>query len=128
MAGEEISRATRDLIDAHIASMDHVQALLYVREQTDPPLASEVAAGIGLDDKVVGAALRELVAGGLLVEEAGSGRYRYAPRPDAEERAVEELATLYQTRPVTLVRALYDRPSIALRSFADAFRLRKPGA
>jgi hypothetical protein len=31
---------------------------------------------------------------------------------------------MYNQRPVTLVRALYSRPSRPLQSFADAFRLR----
>ena len=125
---DEISRAARALIDAHIVSMDHVQALLYLREQGRAVHATEIATAIGLDAKVVAAALRDLAHGGMLVEEPGTACYRYQPQPEAEERAVEELSTLYHTRPVTLVRALYDRPSIALRSFADAFRLRKPGA
>jgi hypothetical protein len=32
---------------------------------------------------------------------------------------------MYNSRPVTLVRAIYDRPASAARSFADAFRVRK---
>ena len=51
-------------------------------------------------------------------------RYRYEPATPALRRAVELLAIAYNERPVTLVRAIYDRPS-AIQSFADAFRIRK---
>jgi hypothetical protein len=35
------------------------------------------------------------------------------------------LAEMYHTRPVTLVRAIYERPARAVQSFANAFRLRE---
>jgi hypothetical protein len=37
--------------------------------------------------------------------------------------ALASLAVMYKQKPVTLIRAIYERPSSA-ESFADAFRLR----
>jgi len=37
---------------------------------------------------------------------------------------VDALADLYHTKPVSLVRAIYDRPARAAQTFADAFRIR----
>jgi hypothetical protein len=61
----------------------------------------------------------------------GPDAYRYAPADDAARRAVDALAEMYQTKPVTLIRAIYSRPATptkpatAVQSFADAFRLRR---
>ncbi|MEO5815589.1 MAG: hypothetical protein ABIT20_09950 [Gemmatimonadaceae bacterium] len=75
-----------------------------------------------LQSNVAGGVLADLTASHLL-QRSGTD-YSYAP--DAGTRAlVDELAELYNSKPVTLVRAIYDRPASAARSFADAFRIRK---
>jgi hypothetical protein len=75
--------------------------------------------------KGAGRALAHLLAVGLVERDAASGvGYRYAPATPALHRAVGMLLQMYNQRPVTLVRALYARPSTAVQSFADAFRLR----
>ncbi|MEO6879116.1 MAG: hypothetical protein ABI205_11595, partial [Gemmatimonadaceae bacterium] len=49
--------------------------------------------------------------------------YRYKGG-SADREALEALSLMYETRPVTLVRAIYARPT-PVKSFADAFRFRK---
>ena len=117
----------RALIDRHLPSMDHVQVLLHLHRVREGGHAEDVARAVELQTPVVAAALRDLASSGLLEQEPESGRYRLRLPDPAETLALEELDALYNTRPVTLVRALYDRPATALRSFSDAFRLRKPG-
>jgi hypothetical protein len=39
---------------------------------------------------------------------------------------VLSLQDIYDRRPVTLIKALYERPPAAVRAFADAFRFRAP--
>jgi hypothetical protein len=66
--------------------------------------------------------LEELRQRGLLT---GDGK-SYAFTPDEGlASAVAQLAEMYNTKPVTLVRAMYDRPSHVIRQFADAFKLRR---
>ena len=61
-----------------------------------------------------------LRAAGLLDE-----ALRYAPASEELRRHVATLATAYDERPVTLVRLIYALRDDKIRSFADAFRLRK---
>jgi len=105
--------------------MDHVALLLALREQPEIAHASaSLADRVRLDRSVADRVLQDLVASRLARQEGDTFIYAAAPqvRP-----VVDELAEMNRTRPVTLVRAIYDRPSRAALSFADAFRLRKPG-
>ena len=64
--------------------------------------------------------LAGLRAAGLLDEAS-----RYAPSSEELRRHVATLAQAYDRRPVTLVRLIYALRDSKIRSFADAFRLRK---
>lgn len=70
------------------------------------------------------ASLGRLVASELLDCNAETGEYAYAPRDARTRNAVALLGAAYNERPVTLVRLIYSRPSMA-QTFADAFRLKK---
>lgn len=73
------------------------------------------------------AARRQLVlfeAHGLVSSEAGE-HYRYSPATPALDAAVRALTKVYNERPVTLVRMIYAPKDEKIRSFADAFRLKK---
>ena len=52
--------------------------------------------------------------------------YRYSPATPALDAAVRALTKVYNERPVTLVRMIYAPKDEKIRSFADAFRLKKP--
>lgn len=126
MADGDVSPSTLALINQHLPTMDHVQTLLHLRTTPDGSYAHDLAAVLGLDAAKVSRALDDLVSAGLAAREPGTGLYRWIPHADAAAGAVAGLELLYRTRPVTLVRLIYDRPPAALRSFADAFRLRGP--
>lgn len=51
--------------------------------------------------------------------------YQYRPVNEALQAHVERLAKAYEERPVTLIRILYALRDGKIRSFADAFRVRK---
>jgi len=58
----------------------------------------------------------------LIIETEGS--YRYGPSDEMEPR-IGELAHAYNEKPVTLIRAIYQIADDRIRSFAEAFDLRK---
>lgn len=125
MAAADPSPELQLLLAHHIASMDHVALLLALGDAPDEALRSaDLAATTRVAPDVAERVLRELAASRLAHRDRDT--YRYAPAPDVRA-AVDELIDMYRTRPVTLVRAIYDRPARAAQSFADAFRLRKPG-
>ena len=51
--------------------------------------------------------------------------YRYRPSSPELAAHVATLAQAYEQRPVTLIRLIYALRDTRIRSFADAFRLRK---
>ena len=54
-----------------------------------------------------------------------SGAYRYQPASTDLDRHARTLDRLYRERPVTLIRVIYGLRDSSIRSFADAFRLRR---
>lgn len=123
MSDTEVSGELQDLIANHTPTMDHVAILLDLRTvPAEGHAVAEIAARTRLERTVAERALRDLTASQIVAREGDT--YRYAPAAGLRE-TVEHLAEMYRTKPVTLVRAIYDRPARAAQSFADAFRLRK---
>jgi hypothetical protein len=123
MAPADFPADVRALIDRHLISMDYVEVLLRLRRDGERAWRSEeLASELRIEAARAAQALHDLAAAGLA--RAAGNRYLYAPRSDSDRKAVDGLAVMYNERPVTLVRAIYDRPARALRSFSDAFRIR----
>lgn len=120
---QEVLRLIRDRLD----NLEQVEVLVMLHGASQERLtADEVAARLLLEPAVAYRALASLVGRGLLAaDDAHPRRFWFAP--EAELRpVVEQLVTVYNTRPVTLIRLLYDRTQLS--ALADAFRIRKPGS
>ena len=127
MADNALPVEVRQLIARHLATMEQVDVLLLLaRAGGQWRTTEEIRSELRLDEKGVTArTFDELRVAGLIEQDGGVPvRYRYAPSDARDRAAVELLALAYNERPVTLVRAIYARPTPA-QSFADAFRLRK---
>ena len=125
MTAPEMPAELAELLARHMSSMDHVALLLASHETAAVPASMEaLAQQARIQPAVAERVLRDLVAARLLRREGEL--YHYAPAAESRE-GVEALAEMNRTKPVTLIRAVYDRPARAAQSFADAFRLRKPG-
>jgi hypothetical protein len=61
---------------------------------------------------------------GFLVQEQESV-YRYEPQRPELEQGLSALAKEYQERRVAVIEAIYSRPPDPVRTFADAFKLRR---
>jgi hypothetical protein len=90
-------------------------------------LPSDAAKQLGVDSELTARRLADLVNSALAVKEGPPGleRYRYQPSGLPLRQAVEQLVEAYRTRPVSLIRVVYERPPESAQRFADAFRLRK---
>lgn len=110
----------RRLIDGALASMDHVEVLFRIAEQGDAS-AESLARHAHIEPSQLAKVLEDLKRAKLIANDGASYFVTQSPRDRA---AVEELAAAYNARPMTLIRAVYARRS-PLRSFADAFRLRR---
>lgn len=126
MAEPEISRELRELIDRHLRSIDEVEVLLCLYHLRGEGLTAQaVAAKCNKPEADVTEDLRELTDSGFLLLDRYENTYSYSVRnPDVND-VVEQLAHLYNERPTALIHALYERPSTSVRSFAEAFRIRR---
>ena len=115
-----LPEGVRSLIETALVSMDHVEVLFRV-SRGDGVTAEWLAQDAHIEPTVLAKVLRDLEHSRLVAREGTS--YRVSQNP--EQRAtVEEFAATYNARPVTVIRAVYARPS-PLSSFAEAFRLRR---
>lgn len=109
--------------------MEQAEVLLALSRKSGAVRASEIAAELRISETSVVTAMDHFVQCNLATRDKTSlSSYTFAPGNPELAEAVRSLDTAYNTRPVTLVKAIYARPSAAVQSFADAFRLRKPGA
>lgn len=127
MADNALPAEVRQLIARHLATMEQVDVLLLLARTPEQWRTGEqIRTDLRIDEQGVAArTFSELSAAGLIETDGATPPcYRYAPSNARDKAAVELLALAYNERPVTLVRAIYARPTPA-QSFADAFRLRK---
>lgn len=109
-------------------SLDAVGLLLALARSTDRAwTVAELAQA--LRPAVVGeSTVREYMSGFAscgLVEKRPDGRFSYPRPPPATAALVAALEKAYNERPVSLVRLIYALRDKKIRSFADAFKLRK---
>lgn len=130
MTQPELPYEVRALLHRALPSMVHVEALLLLAKSPSESFQPhDVAGKIGSTPDVTANALSELVVVKLAETAPGSAptAYRFAATDVATANAVATLQEMYDRRPVTLVKAVYDRPPSAVKAFADAFRVRPKG-
>jgi len=103
-------------LQANVPSVQAAELLLQ--------LAADPAAALRPKDAAEAKILQSFHAAGLAMA-AVDQTYQYRPVNEALQAHVETLAKAYEERPVTLIRILYALRDSKIRSFADAFRLRK---
>ena len=109
----------RRLIRVHLDTMSHVDALAALVRAPQGLTADQLARDAYMSASVATACLADLVDSGLAVAEGGAeggaeALYRYAPATQEDQRAVEALLLWRTTRPVSLVRFMYERPTESL--------------
>ncbi|MBF5043540.1 hypothetical protein FGE12_14175 [Aggregicoccus sp. 17bor-14] len=114
-------------IESHIDSIEKLEVLLLLRAQ---PGRTWTSAGVAQELRIMEASatgrMEDLCARGLLACEGGApATYRFAPASSEDAQAVTELAASYSTRRVSVISFIFSRPADRLKSFANAFRLKK---
>ena len=122
------------LLHRSLPSMVHIELLLLLA-RTTPQAATRYALAqeVRSSPALVAAALEELEGSRLVRTVPGTDptEHRFDDSDPAAVRAVAALQEEYDRRPVTLIKALYSRPTPApapspMQAFADAFRIRSP--
>jgi hypothetical protein len=105
-----ISEETRRILATGVSSMDHVDLLFHLRD--DVATGAELAAATRFPEAVVEVLLAELEAAGLVLRRDD----RWSLTESARDRsAIDEVLVMYNSRPVTLVRAIYARDRVSRR-------------
>ena len=122
MAEARFPEEVRALVQHHVATMLHLDALLLLAATPGTLSAAEVAVAVGADADAAERAIRDLAASRLVVVEGeGDGaRFHFAPADAALRRTAELLRETYRCFPVQVVRAVYERPTDPAQPPADA--------
>ena len=130
MSQGELPYEVRALLHRALPSMVHVEAVLLLAKSPSESFRPDaVAPRIGATTETVAAALGDLVTAKLAEQtpDRTPPEFRFAATDVSMVNAVATLQEMYDRRPVTLVKAVYDRPPNAAKAFADAFRVRPKG-
>jgi hypothetical protein len=119
----EVTDDAKGLIAQHIHSVEQLEVLLLLRAAPEKEwTAVEVARALVSQPESAEQRLADLAGRELIVH--GDDRYRYdASRPS--DKAVNDLAEAWATRRTTVIGLVFSKPSDAVTSFSDAFRIRR---
>jgi hypothetical protein len=128
MDDSAFSEAFLAFIHAAIPSVSAAELLILIHSKpgrwwTIAELRSELPADVNMTESGISACLDALKPHGV-IEFDGQKRVRYAAAEPVDTQ-VRTLARAYNERPVTLIRMIYALRDTSIRSFADAFKIRK---
>lgn len=128
MDDAQFSDAFCRFLQASVPSVDAAELLLLLARKPERWWsAAELVAALSPAPLAEADAARQLeafAAAGLVARRADQ-RAQYRPADDVLAAHVTTLAQAYGERPVTLIRVIYALRDGKIRSFADAFRLRR---
>ncbi|MCY1073534.1 hypothetical protein [Archangium lansingense] len=126
MRAGDLPEEVRRFITDHIDSVEQLEILLLLHQHPERSWTAESVArelrisALSADDR-----LKDMARSGILAKVQGSEvEYRYAPSQQLGD-VVAGLATAYAERRVTVINLIFSKPIDKIRTFADAFRLRR---
>ncbi len=127
MRAGELPEAVRRFIADHIDSVEQLEILLLLFHHPERSWTAEaVARELRISALSAGDRLKDMARSTLLARVQGSeGEYRYAPENQQQGVVVAGLAAAYSERRVTVINLIFSKPIDKIRTFADAFRLRR---
>ncbi|HEX8824780.1 MAG TPA: hypothetical protein VF794_32975 [Archangium sp.] len=127
MRSNDLPEDVRRLIGDHIESVEQLEILLLLYQHRGRVWTAEtVARELRIAPISAGERMDDLVHSAIVARGQGSPvEYRYAPESQKLDVAVAGLATAYSERRVTVINFIFSKPVDKIRTFADAFRLRK---
>ncbi len=124
MNEELIPKEVDELIARHIRSVGHLEALLFLHANPGRWWsAEEIALELRTNTAYAEQQLKDLQ--GLVNRKESEALYCYPGEDERTGRILSLVAELYRSHRHMLINAIYSKPIDAIRSFADAFKLKK---
>jgi hypothetical protein len=128
MSDPDFPEELRSFIREMIPTIDAAELLVMLALNSERAYSVQEAVEAMQPTAVTAPAARRYLmhfhAQGLVAPRDGEA-YQYSPGSPELDEAVRALARVYNARPVTLVRMIYAPKDEKIRSFADAFRIKK---
>jgi hypothetical protein len=123
----EIGAEVRQFVAEYIHAPEQLDILLLLHGHPDRQMtAAEISRAVFTVPAAATMRLEGMVASGLLVSGGGADpRYGFNPSSPGLRARVDELATAYRANRVAVIGLVFQRPPDPLKSFSDAFRIRK---
>lgn len=130
MSDHGVPPEVSDFLRDHISSVLELELLLLLRGAPARTwTGAELAREMKIDASWAGEQLARFTARGILVRTGAAGaQYRYAPHPGPLDETIATVADVYASHRVTIIGLIFSKPTSTLKSFADAFRIRKDKA
>lgn len=111
-------------ISSNVRSVEQLEILRVLSEDRQREWSPvELASAVQAAPDATGVHIAELHARGLIAALPG-GSCRHGPEP-AHVAILERVLDVYRERPVSMIRVMYERVADPLKSFADAFVVKK---
>jgi len=125
-----VSAEVSNFLADHIETVLELELLLVLRaDRARAWTNTDLATQLRIDAAFAAAQLEKFYDRRLLSAERGTDRpvpaYRYAPASDELDAAVAAVAAAYASHRVTIIGLIFSKPTSNLKTFADAFRIRK---
>jgi DNA-binding MarR family transcriptional regulator len=125
---DPIPDEVKRFLEANIDSLEQLEILRLLGEDPQKEWhAADLAREAQTPLPTIGAHLSALQARGLLTTQTRGADLlcRYGPSTPELRNRLDQLLQVYRERPVTMINLVYSRARETLKSFAEAFRLRK---
>ena len=121
-AEDDISNDVRSFVDRCVRSVGHLETLIYLYEHRDRSWSAvEISRELRTNEAMAEHQLAELCQDAV---DKADGLYRYSST-SKNDAVLQKLIDLYRERRHAIINYIYSKPPDALRSFADAFRIKK---
>ncbi|MBI4474162.1 MAG: hypothetical protein HY646_15940 [Acidobacteria bacterium] len=123
----DLPETVQQFITKYIHSVDQLEILLLLRNSPNREwTAAEVSRELFTQPDVAEMRLDELASNNLLIAKKTGDKssYRYGAHGPLDH-AVSELAQTYPKFRVSIINLIFSKPIDKIRTFADAFRLKK---
>ena len=127
LSADSLPASVRQLLSRHIKTVEQLEVLLLLRSNSQRAwTANEVYHVVRSSESSIQARLQSFVAEGFLTDDKGPPQtFRFAPKDQNLQAAVDHTAAAYQTSRVRVIEAIFAPQADPVQSFADAFKLRK---